>query len=102
MPACDASEMRPRRENGISSAIRSWGGHVALDIEPNANVAGRKPSPGPVWLRKLLGDDFFTSAVAVELDSRYASHDIGLVQLRSLPQLQSIYLADPQFTDEEL
>ena len=91
-----------QREREVVKAIRDLGGHVALDIEPNANAAGRKPSPGPTWLRKLLGDDFFTSVVSVEIDSRYASHDIGLVQLRSLPQVRNIYLADPQFTDEEL
>lgn len=91
-----------QRERDVVKAIQELGGYVALDIEQDANVAGEIVKPGPAWLRKLLGDDFFVHVVSIEIDSRYASHDIGLVQLRSLPQLQNIYLADPQFKDEEL
>src|SRR5436305_6419234 len=68
-----------QRERELVQTIRALGGQVALDSEPNANVAGRKANHGPACLHRLLGDDFFASTVAIEIDSRYASHDIGLV-----------------------
>lgn len=43
--------------------------------------------PGPVWLRRLLGNGFFVQVVSVDLDQ-----DAGLPYLGNFPQLRSLWL----------
>jgi hypothetical protein len=52
---------------------------------------------GPVWLRKLLGDDFFNTVAYGVLNS-----DTEAQWLKGLPQLRSLSLNSTQVTDKGL
>ncbi|MGH7138792.1 MAG: DUF4240 domain-containing protein [Pirellulales bacterium] len=67
--------------------------------------------PGPRWLRRLLGDDFFVHATAVKFvppkfarraNSGPPINDDGLELLRHLPALEKVFLAKSQVTDRGL
>ncbi len=63
-------------------------------LPPNAQP------PGPEWLRKLLGSDFFTSVVLVVCN--YEKTDAGLAHLAGLTQLYDLNLDKTQITDAGL
>jgi Leucine-rich repeat (LRR) protein len=62
---------------------------------PNARL------PGPVWLRGLLGDDFFRTIIFMEFDGTNVT-DTDLKHLEELPQIRSLGLSKTQITDAGL
>ena len=86
-----------RIERDAVAAIVEFGGEAHYDYE---RVYGAKP-PGPEWLRKLLGENFFSEVVAVDLrESRDA--DVGLVNVKELPRLDWLFVAGSKATDAGL
>ena len=69
-----------RRERDAAAAIEKLGGSVEWS-EPFR----------PMWLRRLLGDDFFRSVAHVKLDGTEVT-DAGLENLKGLHQLQYLTL----------
>jgi hypothetical protein len=60
----------------------------------------RTSPPGPSWLRKLLGDDFFCNVSGVYSDSEPATFtDVQMAWLADFPHLQSLTLNDPAISD---
>jgi Leucine Rich repeat len=85
-----------REERKAIEAIRALRGHVWYDYDYH-NVG---PS-GPAWLRKLLGDNYFSEVDAVVF-SIFGVRDADLVHLKGLPQLHVLDLSGTQVTDDGL
>ena len=71
-------------------------GFVKYDYE----TQGATP-PGPAWLRRLLGDDFFAHVSRVDLMGPEIT-DVALERLLWLPQLEKLDLFATQTTDTGL
>lgn len=82
------------RQREVVETIVELGGRVLYDYQMN-----RAKSPGPAWLRKLLGNDFFTNVVGVSFRRQRQFTGAGLEQLAELAQLQSLYLGYTQVAD---
>jgi hypothetical protein len=115
-----AVRMKRAREQGEAVEwIRKGGGSVVYDYQYEVPYSG---PPGPVWLRNLLGTDFFATAVHVcffpssvsdaglehlkgltqlrELDLRFSPvGDNGLKYLNGLARLRTLDLSDTNVTD---
>jgi len=92
------------------AAIERLEGQVRSDYELDA-YGSRIPDahpPGPVWLRKLLGEEYFREVVLVDLAigsrvGRSRVTDADLRCLESLPDVEWINLArNPAITDQGL
>jgi hypothetical protein len=79
------------RQADIADAIKELGGSVRWS----------QPS-GPVWLRSLLGDEFFEHVESANLDhTQITDADMEkLVRLKGLSRLEELSLAQTQITDE--
>ncbi len=110
-----------QRQQAAVATIVSLSGLVVFDDQPDDLTVAPTVSPVPGWLRRLLGDDFFRTAVHVvafndatmeavrELpDIRRLDFvgspatDAGLVHVRRLSRLESLNLSDTQITDAGL
>jgi internalin A len=76
-----------RTERVAVEAIVRLGGRVAYDYERDS----AKPR-GPEWLRALLGEDFFTRIVGVDLCGCATLTDAGLVNVKGMTHLQTLNL----------
>ena len=78
---------KAHRQKAAVETILSDGGTVHYDyqrVEGGGDDPRREP-PGPVWLRKLLGDDFVTN-----VNYATAESDDGLAQLAGLSGLDGV------------
>ncbi|HEV2969088.1 MAG TPA: hypothetical protein VGY55_03800 [Pirellulales bacterium] len=94
---------RKRRDREAVDAIVKLGGSVVYDYQIDRSgkpIPGAEP-PGPDWLRKLLGENLFSEVALVSLDGTKVT-DAGLVYLRDLTQLETLYLISNNVTDEGL
>jgi hypothetical protein len=80
------------RQREATTAIEKLGGQVHWDD---------KAKRWPAWLRRVLGDDFFSSVVDVNLSGSQVT-DAGLEHLKGLSQLQTLWLDGTQVTDAGL
>lgn len=96
-----------RRERAAASAIAGVSGRVYYDYQFDADghVNARAEPPGPAWLRRWLGDDFFSRIVLVDL---HTAHDLDrclpklLPHLQALPELRSLDVHDRLMGDAGL
>ena len=98
----EMGKAREQREtvNGIAKLEGSGPGGVYYDYRVDAfgnEIDNAKP-PEPLWLRNLLGDDFFADVVLVYLDGTQVT-DAGLKHLTGLTKLQALNLGSTQVTD---
>jgi hypothetical protein len=83
-----------RRQKALVEEIENVGGLVWRDYQFDADgsLLTKDPQPpGPAWLRRVLGDDFFMNVVKLDLTQTEIG-DAGLEHLKGLPHLQSLYL----------
>ncbi|MCX7424285.1 MAG: hypothetical protein NTW96_01400 [Planctomycetia bacterium] len=85
---------RARRQKEAVEAIRELGGYVGYSSADG-------DAPGPDWLRKWLGIDYFDSVVCVYVVGDGFTDD-DLEQLQSLRGLKSLCLLAPNITDAGL
>jgi hypothetical protein len=57
---------RLHQQRKAIAAIRQLGGQAAYDYQ----MRGETQPPGPMWLRRLTGDDFFASVAVVKVNPR--------------------------------
>ncbi len=90
---------RAQYQKTAVEAILKDGGVVWYDFEVNAegNHIGSAERPGPAWLRKMLGDDFFAAAVYAE-----AKTDSSLEHIGDLSQLEGLALMNSRVSDAGL
>ena len=99
-----AVEMKKASEQREAvGAIKKAGGGVLYDWQFDANGATNSNSepPGPIWLRSLLGEDFFQSVRIVFLEGKHVT-DAELEHLKGLGQLPELHLGGTQVTDAGL
>ena len=90
---------RKHQEQAAVNAIRKSGGSVDYDYESLKSSKPSKP-PGPDWLRKLIGENFFSEVEGVFTSK---ATDADLERLEVLPQLKSLMLGGNQsYTDAGL
>lgn len=84
--------------------IRKLGGGAYYDYQatefPDRFNENLSP-PGPVWIREILGDDFFGSVVYVDL-ADCAATDRDLIWLQYLPYLKVLRLRMAPISDDGL
>ena len=84
------------KQQAVVEAIVKLGGSVTYD---GLTMTGEMP--GPAWLQKLLGTDFFMAVGGVRLDKTKVA-DADLENLKELSQLHWLYLDDTNITDAGL
>jgi hypothetical protein len=87
---------RARKQKEAVEAIRRLGGTTEYSYQRAATPDAAPP--GPSWLRRFLGDDFFADVAVVSLDHTKVT-DGGLESIGALPHLQQLYLYDTRITD---
>ncbi len=94
-----------RREREAVTAIKALGGHVLFDYQVDAAVTNGEPDAiataepfGPAWLRKCVGDDFFSDVVCVTLWRRDTG-DAASEHLKQLTHLQELWLNTSGLSD---
>ena len=92
---------KARRQKETVEEIKKLGGRVWYDYQLGVSPIQRAQPSGSQWLRKLLGDDFFTNVVEVQLNDTQVT-DAGLKHLKGLTQLQALLLNHTQVTDAGL
>lgn len=118
---------RKRREREIVAAMEKLGACVEYDYQLDANRNLKWPAvpPGPAWLRRLLGENFFCEVESVSLKCRKANDadieplegltelhvldlqstnitNAGLARIKGLVQLRGLSLIDTRITDAGL
>ncbi len=88
-----------KRQREAVEAFSKLGGTIAYDYQLDAFghfMQGTKP-PGPTWLRKFLGDDFFCTVV-----DAVPKNDTSILILKDFSRIQYLYLFNSQVTDAGL
>jgi len=90
------------RQRQVAEAIRQAGGAVYYDYEFDKRgiPSGGEPT-APAWLRRLVGEDFFSQFVHVYL-SNTGYGDEGLEHLKAKTNLVVLGLSNTQITDAGL
>jgi hypothetical protein len=91
---------RDRRQMEAVKEITKLGGEVEYDYEAlqSPDPFAPKAPPGPEWLRKLFGQDFFATVVVANFGSSSVT-DAGLEHLKGMTQLQGLDIHDTQVSD---
>ena len=85
-----------RKERAAKAAIEQLGGYCLYRWK----MENAPDPPGPEWLRRLLGEDFFTNVDVVAL---YAEDtDAAMTYVKEMPHLTIVTLSESQLTDEGL
>jgi hypothetical protein len=96
-----AVKMRQAKEQREAvEAIRKLGGIVIYEHQCRMTI-GPSGLPGPLWLRKLCGDDFFVSVVMVSLQGTLVK-DAELEQVARVTQLGVLNLDGTLVTDASI
>jgi hypothetical protein len=84
-----------QRQKTAVEEIENMGGGVWYDyqFDPSGHEIQYAEPPGDPWLRRVLGDDFFTNVTELDL-TRTQIADEGLAHLEWLPRLQSLSLGE--------
>lgn len=96
---------RAREQRDAVKAIEALGGTVAYDWQQESTFPFYSPvashPPGPAWLRRIVGDDFFQNASQVNFGSPINPIEIELSkampclkQLRTLKQVRIFAVGD--------
>jgi hypothetical protein len=88
-----------RRQRIAVEAILAAGGHVLYDWQQ----AQREAPPGPEWLRRLIGDEFFRTAAEVNLSSGHVPVTPDVIEhVQVLPGLELLVLPKELATDSSM
>jgi hypothetical protein len=93
---------RKRQEREAAEAIVKLGGFAFYDCEWTTQGLNFSNRPrGPAWLRKLLGENFFSEFELVSLD-KVQEAEAALGNLRGLTHVKFLTLSRINFTDADL
>ena len=93
---------RKRHEREAAEAIVKLGGFAFYDCESTTQGLKFSNRPrGPAWLRKLLGENFFSEFELVSLD-KVQGAEAALGYLRGLTHVKFLTLSRINFTDADL
>jgi hypothetical protein len=86
---------RKRHEREIVDSIKKAGGTVLYEYELDPGT----PPPGPEWLRRLLGDDFFANIDSASFDR---AGDSEVETLEGLTELRGVIFNAGNFSERGL
>jgi hypothetical protein len=90
-----------KRQQAIE-AILSLDGDVTFDYQiPGGNYDPNATPPGPLWLKALLGEYYFTNVKVVHWRGPRVTDDV-LVYLQQFPKLEHLELSRSNITDDGL
>ncbi|MCA9169973.1 MAG: hypothetical protein KDB23_19995 [Planctomycetales bacterium] len=97
---------RARRQRSAVESLIKAGAKVTYDYEVDARgtlIANANP-PGPLWLRHLVGNEFFERVDSVSLPESMSAekNDAILAHLQNLPDVRGVNLTDTAVTNEGL
>ena len=100
------AEMKRAREQAVEvSSFKKVGGYAIYDYEAQDGgipTLGAE-APGPEWLRKLVGDDFFTNVTSMSFNGDYVTvTDAGLEHLEGLTQQHRLAVESTPVTNDGL
>ena len=95
-----AQKRNADRQRAVVESILEGGGSVRYDYqydESGDEITSAEPPqpPGPHWLRRLLGDDFFANVVYADIPS-------GIKDVDALTHLRLALTNDRRFSDADL
>ncbi|HJT30451.1 MAG TPA: hypothetical protein VJ783_00185 [Pirellulales bacterium] len=92
-----------RLQRAIAADIRRLGGQVYYDwqLDDEDRETGRTEPPGPVWLRRWIGDDYFQTAVTAYL-MYVPCRDGDFPAIENMPALQTVSLEGTEIGDATL
>jgi len=100
---------RANRQRRAVEAIQLSGGEFNYDHQrvPNPRGSGQSYSlrvdpPGPKWLRRLLGDHYFITPVALQINSQAGIKDDCFAHLDALQDLESLMSYKVPFRDSDV
>ncbi|MHC4398485.1 MAG: leucine-rich repeat domain-containing protein [Planctomycetota bacterium] len=100
---------RARRQKRAVEAISEMGGEFCYDYQaqPQADGPGKSYSyrvepPGPRWLRQLLGDHYFITAVRLLVRDQRVIDEGRLEYLDDLPDLEQLMFYNVELRDRDL
>ena len=99
-----AAEMKEaKRQKEAVDKIEKLGGSVEYDWQGDVIHLPRPNAqpPGPAWVRNVVGDDFLTVVVSVDLDDTQTT-DAALEVIEGLPQVLELGLSKTKVTDSGL
>jgi hypothetical protein len=86
-----------RHQRMVVAEIERLNGHFSYDHQwPSSS-----PPRAPAWVRRAMGEDFFSDIVEVGIDTPQVTDDT-LALLATLPQLDCLVVDSVQITDEGL
>jgi hypothetical protein len=94
-----------REQKQAAEAILARGGIIEYDYKYDSSRSRRLPkgeSWRPLWLQRLLGDDYFHNIVVAALDEGRHATDEDLSQIARLRHLKLLYLGGGKITDDGL
>jgi hypothetical protein len=101
-----------RRQKEAVLALRETGAMIVFDYQlrtvsglPQKKIDLTRSPPGPVWLRKLLGDESFGNVIIVQLhtfDLPGPPGRLDLSLLQNLPTLSSLMVRSDELCDDDL
>ena len=95
---------RAREQREAVEAIGTLGGRTGFGRE-ECDLSGKVKLPVPLWLRNVLGDDFFLSIQSVSFrGTQVRDEDIACLRqdFNSLPKLRCLELRNTNITDNGL
>jgi len=98
-PLAEKVQQAERQRRAVEAITEVRGQRVWYDYERDLSRGMAEP-PARTWLRKLLGEHFFSNVVAVNLIRPVG--DAALGHVCALSDLESLFVRDKQFTDEGL
>ena len=88
------------------AAIAAMGGYVTYEheLDQRGFPGISRPPPGPAWLRRLIGDEFFREVAWINLDNRQPDNrldDESIASLLQCDRLQGLTIHGPHHPDGE-
>lgn len=100
---------RAHKQRRAVEAVARLHGAVMFDyqFDPYGDIDGNmdlyRMPPGPVWARKLFGDDYFRTVVGLTIDGHEQSLDaVDLNAICALRELKLVFVQEAALTEAEL
>lgn len=95
-----------QRQKRAVDALQQGGVGIFFDYyweidanDPEISILKHNPvQPGPAWLRKLIGDEYFREVVGVSLNNQCSITESEFSQVAKLPKINSVALHEAKIT----
>lgn len=96
---------RAQRQKRAVEAIEAAGGkvgfrHERLLLDPCVGIPDTVPGPGPAWLSRLIGEEYFIQAIEVTLPANRSPNSQAAALLSDLPYLTALRIDGLQQSDQ--